>query len=242
MSKYLTTKEAAERLHVHPDTLRRWVKEGGKFSHLGLKETAGGHKRYSEEDLQKLAQEISKPEEVMHSPIVLEVPENAQAYSCERCAGSGEQQGYVCTACRGTGAYWIRKQKRPVSKNKFIQRWKEKGRVDDAFAFSILAPIAVAALGGFLIIGLGLAIGGEGEPTQAFIDFVTVIMYLMMAFFALCGLLLVYGIVSKIVFWVDGLFTDKEIEVIQRGEQVGSEISWKDLAGHSTLSDTIAIG
>lgn len=47
MSNLLNIKEAAEYLHVHPDTLRRWERDG-KITSI---KTEGGHRRYQKESL-----------------------------------------------------------------------------------------------------------------------------------------------------------------------------------------------
>lgn len=64
MSNLLNIKEASEYLNVHPDTLRRWDKEGK----LVAVKTDGGHRRYQQETLdefigihQKEKKEVSLP-------------------------------------------------------------------------------------------------------------------------------------------------------------------------------------
>jgi excisionase family DNA binding protein len=48
----LTIREAANQLHVHPDTLRRWEKAG----HLVALRTPTGHRRFSRADIAQAAQ------------------------------------------------------------------------------------------------------------------------------------------------------------------------------------------
>ena len=48
--KWLTTTEAAEKLGVHPATIRRWADEGD----LPMMMTPGGHRRFALSDLQRL--------------------------------------------------------------------------------------------------------------------------------------------------------------------------------------------
>lgn len=67
--RYLTTQEAARRLHVHPDTLRRRA-AAGKLVEIAFTTTAGGQRRYLESDVDALAkrgwhtQAQANPEEV----------------------------------------------------------------------------------------------------------------------------------------------------------------------------------
>jgi excisionase family DNA binding protein len=49
--KWLTLVEAAELLHVHPSTLRRWANNGD----IPVMITPGGHRRFSEEDVTRFA-------------------------------------------------------------------------------------------------------------------------------------------------------------------------------------------
>ncbi|MFP3854316.1 MAG: MerR family transcriptional regulator, partial [Anaerolineales bacterium] len=49
--KWLTTTEAAERLGVHPATIRRWADEGD----LPMMMTPGGHRRFALSDIEELA-------------------------------------------------------------------------------------------------------------------------------------------------------------------------------------------
>jgi excisionase family DNA binding protein len=54
---YLRTAEVAALLHVSPKTITRWAKEG----RLPHSRTLGGHRRYSAEDIQKIADDLSRP-------------------------------------------------------------------------------------------------------------------------------------------------------------------------------------
>jgi len=60
MHGYLTTAEVAEILHVSPKTVTRWAREG-KLPHS---RTLGGHRRYPNGLINKLAEEMERPEPV----------------------------------------------------------------------------------------------------------------------------------------------------------------------------------
>lgn len=51
MENWLTLKQAADQLNVHPTTLRRWA-ESGDILYM---RTPGGHRRFSDKDVQKFA-------------------------------------------------------------------------------------------------------------------------------------------------------------------------------------------
>jgi excisionase family DNA binding protein len=51
---YLRTAEVADILHVSPKTVSRWAKEGK----LPFLKTLGGHRRYPEERIRELANEL----------------------------------------------------------------------------------------------------------------------------------------------------------------------------------------
>jgi len=51
---YLHTAEVADILHVSPKTVSRWAKEG----RLPFLKTLGGHRRYPEAEIRKLAAEL----------------------------------------------------------------------------------------------------------------------------------------------------------------------------------------
>jgi excisionase family DNA binding protein len=51
-SNYLHTAEVADVLHVSPKTVSRWAKEG----QLPFLKTLGGHRRYPEAEIRKLAE------------------------------------------------------------------------------------------------------------------------------------------------------------------------------------------
>ena len=51
---YLHTAEVADILHVSPKTVSRWAKEGK----LPFMKTLGGHRRYPEAEIRKLAEEL----------------------------------------------------------------------------------------------------------------------------------------------------------------------------------------
>ena len=54
---YLRTAEVAALLHVSPKTITRWAKEG----RLPHSRTLGGHRRYSAEDIRKIADDLARP-------------------------------------------------------------------------------------------------------------------------------------------------------------------------------------
>ncbi len=54
MSDWITTKQAAGILHVHPETLRRQLKDG-KLEGMRISKTEGGHMRLNETDVWRLA-------------------------------------------------------------------------------------------------------------------------------------------------------------------------------------------
>jgi len=56
-STWLTTTEAAERLGVHPSTIRRWADDGS----LPAMTTPGGHRRFARTDLDRMAAEGRQP-------------------------------------------------------------------------------------------------------------------------------------------------------------------------------------
>ena len=51
---YLHTAEVADILHVSPKTVSRWAKEG----RLPFLKTLGGHRRYPEAEIRKLAAQL----------------------------------------------------------------------------------------------------------------------------------------------------------------------------------------
>ena len=51
---YLRAAEVADILHVSPKTVSRWAKEGK----LSFMKTLGGHRRYPEAEIRKLAEEL----------------------------------------------------------------------------------------------------------------------------------------------------------------------------------------
>jgi excisionase family DNA binding protein len=53
---YLRTAEVADILHVSPKTVSRWAKEGK----LPFLKTLGGHRRYPEERIRALANELQE--------------------------------------------------------------------------------------------------------------------------------------------------------------------------------------
>lgn len=53
MENWLTLKQAAEQLNVHPTTLRRWA-ESGDILYM---RTPGGHRRFSDRDVQRFAKD-----------------------------------------------------------------------------------------------------------------------------------------------------------------------------------------
>ena len=57
---FLSLKAAAEMLGVHPVTLRRWA-ESGKIETV---RTAGGHRRFSEDEIARLMQKPDLPESI----------------------------------------------------------------------------------------------------------------------------------------------------------------------------------
>jgi len=56
-TSYLRTAEVAAILHVSPKTITRWAKEG----RLPHSRTLGGHRRYSSEDINAIAQDLIRP-------------------------------------------------------------------------------------------------------------------------------------------------------------------------------------
>jgi excisionase family DNA binding protein len=52
--RYLRTARVAEILHVSPETVSRWAKEG-KLPYL---RTLGGHRRYPEAEIRQLANQL----------------------------------------------------------------------------------------------------------------------------------------------------------------------------------------
>ncbi len=54
---FLTTSQAAKRLHVHPKTVARWAKEG----RLECLRTLGGHRRFDPHEVEQLAAELGQP-------------------------------------------------------------------------------------------------------------------------------------------------------------------------------------
>ena len=65
MSNLLNIKEASEYLNVHPDTLRRWDKEGK----LVAVKTDGGHRRYQQETLDEFIGIYQKEEKDVILPV-----------------------------------------------------------------------------------------------------------------------------------------------------------------------------
>jgi excisionase family DNA binding protein len=57
LPSYLRTAEVAQILHVSPKTITRWAKEG----RLPHSRTLGGHRRYSAEDIKRLAEDLARP-------------------------------------------------------------------------------------------------------------------------------------------------------------------------------------
>ena len=57
---YLRAAEAAALLHVSPKTISRWAREG-KLGHVV---TLGGHRRFSREDIETLAERMVISEEI----------------------------------------------------------------------------------------------------------------------------------------------------------------------------------
>ena len=57
---YLRAAEAAALLHVSPKTISRWAREG-KLGHVV---TLGGHRRFSREDIEALADRMAIAEDV----------------------------------------------------------------------------------------------------------------------------------------------------------------------------------
>jgi excisionase family DNA binding protein len=57
LPSYLRTAEVAELLHVSPKTITRWAKEG----RLPHSRTLGGHRRYSAEDIRRIADDLVRP-------------------------------------------------------------------------------------------------------------------------------------------------------------------------------------
>ena len=51
---YLRTSEVADLLHVSPKTVSRWAKEGK----LPFLKTLGGHRRYPEQEIRQLANDL----------------------------------------------------------------------------------------------------------------------------------------------------------------------------------------
>jgi excisionase family DNA binding protein len=54
---FLTTTQAAERLHVHPKTVGRWAREG----RLACLRTLGGHRRFDPHKVERLAADLGQP-------------------------------------------------------------------------------------------------------------------------------------------------------------------------------------
>jgi excisionase family DNA binding protein len=50
-TQWLRTQEAAKILHVHPDTLRKWVRQGKLEGNVRTEKTEGGHTRFLGKDL-----------------------------------------------------------------------------------------------------------------------------------------------------------------------------------------------
>jgi excisionase family DNA binding protein len=53
---YLLPSEVAEVLHVSPETVTRWAKEGK----LASRRTLGGHRRYARADIESLAERLEE--------------------------------------------------------------------------------------------------------------------------------------------------------------------------------------
>ena len=62
--RYLTSTEAAERLHVSPKTISRWSAEG-RLPHV---RTLGGHRRYDPAMVDRLARQLTQPAPDDHRP------------------------------------------------------------------------------------------------------------------------------------------------------------------------------
>jgi excisionase family DNA binding protein len=54
---FLTTSQAAERLHVHPKTVGRWARQG----RLACLRTLGGHRRFDPDTVEQLAADLGQP-------------------------------------------------------------------------------------------------------------------------------------------------------------------------------------
>jgi excisionase family DNA binding protein len=52
---YLSTKEAAQLLHIDTSTLRKWHTQG-RLDNIRIETTAGGHRRWNRDDLLTLAE------------------------------------------------------------------------------------------------------------------------------------------------------------------------------------------
>lgn len=52
--QWLTTSQAAKRLHIHPETLRKQLR-GGQLDNVRIERTAGGHRRFWAQDIEAIA-------------------------------------------------------------------------------------------------------------------------------------------------------------------------------------------
>jgi excisionase family DNA binding protein len=62
MRRTLTRTQAAERLHVSPQTVSRWAKQG-RLAHT---RTLGGHRRFDPDDIDRLADKLTQPADPPH--------------------------------------------------------------------------------------------------------------------------------------------------------------------------------
>lgn len=58
--KYLRTADVARLLHVSPKTISRWAKEGK----LPFVRTLGGHRRYPEQAIMEIVQDLADNEDI----------------------------------------------------------------------------------------------------------------------------------------------------------------------------------
>jgi type IV secretion system protein VirD4 len=97
MTEWLTTKQTAQRLHVHPETLRQRTRKG-QLAGVRIETTPGGHRRYAADDIEAyIAGTLEPALPVLEPDAPMPAPKPAYEPSRGRCPAHGAYDAQLCT-------------------------------------------------------------------------------------------------------------------------------------------------